>query len=192
MGKKWKTFFTSLEAANLLDPNLDDHIWLLHFLFLPCINQDLQEWAEVWNSHKIRLGDQGKESSPKELFVMGRLEAGFTLDNNHTILPETDVDAVTYGVDWEELDNDELLRHHDEHNNEILEIPQERQPFMPNCPEKFASVQVPTFDCPFNEQTLHEFCELTSGLPQLQSHRMSDRRDLWISALAIARTVSHT
>jgi hypothetical protein len=96
MGRKWKSFFTSLEAGNLLDPNFDDHIWLLHFLFLPCINQDLQEWAEVWNSHKIRLGDQGKESSPKELFIMGRLEAGFTLDNNGSAFDSSNIDSATY------------------------------------------------------------------------------------------------
>jgi hypothetical protein len=67
---------------------------------------------------------------------------------------------------------------------------QEQRPFVPHRPEKFASVQVPSFLCPFNDEDLERFCELVSALPQLHSRNMTDRRALWVSALAIARTLS--
>jgi hypothetical protein len=45
------SFFRDLEHHNDLDPDMGDHLWLLHHLFLDAINTDVSEWAESWNSH---------------------------------------------------------------------------------------------------------------------------------------------
>ncbi|KAI0368680.1 hypothetical protein BV20DRAFT_947886 [Pilatotrama ljubarskyi] len=45
-GAKWKAFFIELERHHRLDPTLPSHVWLLHHLFLPSINQDAVEWAD--------------------------------------------------------------------------------------------------------------------------------------------------
>ena len=44
-GRKWKIFFMDLEAHHGLNPTIPEHIWLLHYLFLPAIQQDAQDWA---------------------------------------------------------------------------------------------------------------------------------------------------
>ncbi|CAA7270905.1 unnamed protein product [Cyclocybe aegerita] len=46
-GAKWKLFFQQLEVHDHLDPDLDLHIWLLHFLFLDTIDQDTIDWANA-------------------------------------------------------------------------------------------------------------------------------------------------
>ncbi|KAJ7796811.1 hypothetical protein B0H14DRAFT_2390310, partial [Mycena olivaceomarginata] len=54
-GFKWKKFFFDLEVNHGLNPSIAAHIWLLHHLFLHCIDQDAQEWAEAWNSHNLQI-----------------------------------------------------------------------------------------------------------------------------------------
>jgi len=52
-GRKWKNLFQTLEARDGLDVNSDAHLWLLHFLFIPMINNDAGQWAAAWNSHVL-------------------------------------------------------------------------------------------------------------------------------------------
>jgi len=47
VGAKWKNFFEELEVQSDLDPNLLSHIWLLHYLFLDKLNQDITDWANT-------------------------------------------------------------------------------------------------------------------------------------------------
>ena len=37
-----------------LDIETNDHIWVLHYMFLPMINDNLYEWVEGWNLHGLR------------------------------------------------------------------------------------------------------------------------------------------
>ncbi|KAJ7740477.1 hypothetical protein DFH07DRAFT_751592 [Mycena maculata] len=48
-GRKWSNFFLALEFSAGLRPDLDAHIWLIHHLFLPAINQDAIDWVRTWN-----------------------------------------------------------------------------------------------------------------------------------------------
>src|SRR5437016_4669654 len=52
VGATWANLFTILELRHGLNINNSNHIWLLHFLFLPTINQDLTFFAESWNHHR--------------------------------------------------------------------------------------------------------------------------------------------
>ncbi len=71
---KWKSLFYSLEREHSLDPHLNRHIWLLHFLFLHRIDNDAQTWAEHWNNHKLAL--RGRSASPLQIWMESQLLRG--------------------------------------------------------------------------------------------------------------------
>ncbi|KAJ7842925.1 hypothetical protein B0H13DRAFT_1648655, partial [Mycena leptocephala] len=111
-GRKWSQFLHSLELGCELRPDLDAHIWLLHHLFLPAINQDAQDWSRVWNEHKIRL-DNERTRSPRDLFFFGMIENGLRgFEEGDDDLDDLDA----YGVDWDDLNNADIMAHHAEFN----------------------------------------------------------------------------
>jgi hypothetical protein len=67
---KWKPFFGGLEAHHGLRVDSATHIWLLHHLFLESLNNDIQEWAEHWNAHGMRLKRE-KDKVPRDMFILG-------------------------------------------------------------------------------------------------------------------------
>ncbi|KAF8146615.1 hypothetical protein K438DRAFT_2092941 [Mycena galopus ATCC 62051] len=81
VGAAWAERFTIFEIRYGLDINNINHIWLLHFLFLPTINSQLAFLAQLWNQHRNQLPDDAM--SEEELEV--------------------------YGIDWEGLRDDALL-----------------------------------------------------------------------------------
>ncbi|TFK45556.1 hypothetical protein OE88DRAFT_1639824 [Heliocybe sulcata] len=111
---KWKNLFINLELYYGLIPENPAHIWLLHLLFLPSINQDAQDWAQAWNSHVIELSDE-TDRSPRDLFFFGLVRHGphslgwasQAQDDEH--LPSDEVAA--YGVDWELMDDRHMMEH---------------------------------------------------------------------------------
>lgn len=106
VGATWARLFTLLEIHHGLDINNGNHIWLLHFLFLPTINQDLTFFAESWNEHSIQIRD-GPNRSPIDMFNFDMLVHGVRgADLLDTMSPE---ELEVYGVDWEALREDRLL-----------------------------------------------------------------------------------
>lgn len=115
VGASWSEFFTILELRHGLDINNVHHIWLLHHLFLIMINQQLQFFAEAWNQHKLQIRD-GPNRSPADLFGFDMMVHGVRGDQ----LPEeamADEEVEVYGVDWEGLNDDRLLRSQRENNH---------------------------------------------------------------------------
>lgn len=84
----WKAFFQELEYQADLDPDLPSHIWLVvHYLFLEPLNQDITDWANSWNNHKMSIHGQGTKS-PAYLRWFSMLEQGargFIPSNFHPI-----------------------------------------------------------------------------------------------------------
>jgi hypothetical protein len=72
---KWKNFFADLERNHNLNPDNEAHIWLLHWLFIDAINEDLMEWVNTWNHHRISLAGE-PDRSPRDMFIFGMLEDG--------------------------------------------------------------------------------------------------------------------
>ncbi|KAK0490172.1 hypothetical protein EDD18DRAFT_1080622 [Armillaria luteobubalina] len=68
---KWKGFFYVLEGSHLLNLLLNQHVWLLHFLFLGKIDGDCQKWANHWNNHKLSL--HGCSASPLQIWMESQL-----------------------------------------------------------------------------------------------------------------------
>lgn len=75
VGASWAEAFTQLELHHGLDINNTHHIWLLHLLFLPAINQQLTFFAESWNQHRIQIRN-GPNHSPADLFSFDMLVHG--------------------------------------------------------------------------------------------------------------------
>lgn len=107
VGAFWAGIFTTLELRHGLNINDIHHIWLLHHLFLPLINQQLTFFAESWNQHRIQIRD-GPNRSPTDMFGFDMLVHGIRGDQ----LPEDDLteeELEVYGVDWDGLHDEQLL-----------------------------------------------------------------------------------
>ncbi|KAK7037429.1 hypothetical protein VNI00_011180 [Paramarasmius palmivorus] len=181
-GMKWYNFFFDLELRHGLVPDIDGHIWLLHHLFLPSIDQDAAEWAGAWNSHRIRL-EESRDSSPNELFIFGALQDGL---RDPTGAVDVVDDIASYGVDWADLSDSSLLRHHNQHNQHELEP---LEPHHSHQPPHLNLVEVPEFEAPFdNEEQATMFFEGLEAIPEYYSRNMNDREQLWTQALRLLRT----
>ncbi|KAJ7453317.1 hypothetical protein B0H11DRAFT_1741447 [Mycena galericulata] len=112
IGATWADIFILLEVRHGLNINNASHIWLLHYLFLKQINDQLRFFMEAWNQHQIRIRD-GPSRSPADMFGFDMLVRGVRgTDPN----PMSEAEMEVYGVDWEALHDDSLLESRQENN----------------------------------------------------------------------------
>lgn len=182
-GRKWKSFFMELEAHHGLDASIGAHIWLLHHLFLPSINQDALEWAESWNAHQLTLPTGGARS-PRDMFIFGLLEYG-TQGIDGLLQQEETVDNLeAYGVDWETMDNTTLMAHYREHNNEAAVATD--HPFAPtSAPPRLSEVTCDEPGCPFTAEQVRELDARLARTVDLHSREMEVRQGVWSAALQL-------
>lgn len=70
--------FYSLEDCGLLDPDNEIHLYALHYVYLPRINQSLQLFWESWNQHTLTSCNC---MTPQQLWMRGLLQnihSGYT------------------------------------------------------------------------------------------------------------------
>ena len=60
--------FTFMEEVGILNPELDVHLYCLHYIFLPRIKNSLQQFISMWNQHP--LGTVSNKS-PLQLWFTG-------------------------------------------------------------------------------------------------------------------------
>ena len=65
--KLYYNLFYFLESQLLLDPLNDNHLFALHYVYLPRINHSLKVFIQGWNFHSIRTAS---ERSPMEMFLI--------------------------------------------------------------------------------------------------------------------------
>ncbi|KAJ7893017.1 hypothetical protein B0H13DRAFT_1719524 [Mycena leptocephala] len=111
IGATWVDVFILLEVQHGLNINNVHHIWLLHYLFLHQINDQLRFFMESWNQHQIRIRD-GPNRSPADMFGFDMLVQGVRGDP----VSMSDAEMEVYGVDWEALHDDALLESRQENN----------------------------------------------------------------------------
>jgi hypothetical protein len=175
VGSKWKSFFLELELNHHLVRHYPTHIWLLHWLFFDSINEDIQEWAEAWNHHRISRRGQ-VDRSPRDLFIFSIIEDGV-----RGMAERVDEDVVnpdTYGVDWEAFDNSAIRTHLENADLEEeagLEDPLDEEDEPCNSP--------------FTEDVVHELEERLSGVVNMSTRNMTIRRLVWDAALNICRNL---
>ncbi|KAJ6608183.1 hypothetical protein B0H10DRAFT_2166639 [Mycena sp. CBHHK59/15] len=180
-GYKWKQFFVDLEVNHGLNPTVPEHIWLLHHLFLHCIDEDAQEWAEAWNSHDLQIRGE-RTRSPHDMFFFSQLNDGPRgLERMVTPLDEEVPDPTTYGIDWEVIDDPTLMHHH------LMQNPQEwenNNPFAPSV-QDLSEVPCEPPDSPFTPaQIAHLDREITAAV-DLTSRSMNIRKLVWKEAFRI-------
>ncbi|TDL14461.1 hypothetical protein BD410DRAFT_734057 [Rickenella mellea] len=188
-GQKWKNFFLDLEHNHGLDPSRTSHIWLLHHLFLNAVNEDAQEWAEAWNSHKMGIRGE-RQRSPRDMFVFGMVQDGVRGLETVVQPAEEDVgDINTYGVDWETHDDNPLMNHHFQHNPQEWE---NDNPFASSgTPANMANVPCEPPNCPFSAEELRYLDQELSRRVNLASRNMEIRRIVWQEALSICQYISN-
>jgi hypothetical protein len=186
-GAKWKELFIALEHNDGLNPSLPSHIWILHFLFLPAIQEDATQWAAAWNCHRMQIRGE-RSRSPEDMFVAGILQRGARgLDLRPLPSLEEDVgDVHQYGVDWSVHRDARLMRHLHENNTADQDS---SQSFC--LPEHMARVECEPPNSPFNDQQAEEFRTrlLESVGDQLHRRDMASRRVVWRHAFAIASDI---
>ncbi|KIY46348.1 hypothetical protein FISHEDRAFT_47409, partial [Fistulina hepatica ATCC 64428] len=104
-------------------------------------------------------------------------------------------DLATYGIDWEDLADDEILRHHILHNpqgEDVYDNEEEASAAFAhtNRPLHMANVEVPAFDTPFTmQEQVDAFNEEVNAIQERLSRDMEDRRMVWIRGLHVLNTV---
>ncbi|KAJ3872646.1 hypothetical protein F5051DRAFT_338978 [Lentinula edodes] len=104
----WHDMLTLLEINHGLQVSNPNHIWLLQHLFLPIINEQLTFWAESWNRHRVSQRT-GPARSPEDMFVFDSLVNGIRGEDLGQFAM-TDEELEVFGVDWEGLQDETLLR----------------------------------------------------------------------------------
>ena len=57
-----------MEDIGILDVNNNIHLFCLHFVYIPRINESLNHFVTAWNHHPLYLASQ---MSPNQLWVSG-------------------------------------------------------------------------------------------------------------------------
>ena len=65
--------FVSLESWGYLDPDNEEHIFCLQYVYNPVINNCLNNFSLSWSNHKIRTAGH---KSPLEFFILGMQQIG--------------------------------------------------------------------------------------------------------------------
>lgn len=174
---KWKPFFEDLELNHGLDPNMHAHIWLLHWLFLDVINEDVQEWREAWNHHQITLPG-GTCRSPRDMFIFSILLDGA---RGMESLP-----ASSSMMEGDQLADEDsplpLLESHIEDGDGENGEGQFSEDIQ-NLPANMSEVICEVPDCPVSEDWIEEMRARICAVVDLSSRNMMIRRFMWQVAL---------
>ncbi|KAJ6522055.1 hypothetical protein B0H19DRAFT_1224048 [Mycena capillaripes] len=180
-GYKWKVFFLDLEVNHGLVPTIPAHIWLLHHLFLHCINEDAQEWADAWNSHDLQIRGE-RTRSPRDMFLFSMVQDGPRGIERLVNPPDESLeDPSTYGIDWDVADDPTLMCHH------LMENPQEwadHNPFAPGV-QDLSDVPCEAPDCPFTPEQVAHLDRVLAQAVDMTSRSMQVRKLVWREAFVI-------
>ena len=180
-GAKWKAFFQELELHHDLNPDNDVHIWLLHHLFLHEINQDASDWAGAWNHHIIMPGRPAR--TPNDLYFFGQLEAGPRGIEDEHIAEE---DLAGYGVDWDDMENEDILNHHDEANPDDA-ISMDDFAIPHTAPTNLSQVDVPAVPSPLTSDQEQLLYHSLAAAHLWEGRSMESYRLRWIEAFHVCR-----
>ena len=111
---RFKSIFCSMEENDLLDPLNDLHLYVLHLIFLPSINNALRELLQDWNNHHLssehnfspyqlwRLGLNSYQISNSEEFNELRKNGweSFGIDYEGPLPSEEDDDVIVPGINF--------------------------------------------------------------------------------------------
>ncbi|KAJ6478459.1 hypothetical protein DFH09DRAFT_951645 [Mycena vulgaris] len=180
-GHKWKLFFVELEVNHGLNPVIPVHIWLLHHLFLQCINDDAMMPR---NSHNLQIRGE-RTRSPRDMFLFSMVHDGPPGLERFADVPEEDIGASsTYGIDWDVADDPRLMRHHLLQN---LHEWEEHNPFAPGIAD-LSDVPCELPNCPFNAEQVAYLDRELAAVVDLTSRSMHVRQLVWKEAFRLCNS----
>lgn len=182
LGAKWAEFFEFLEVQSGLDHNNDNHIWLLHYLYLEDINEELKFFVRTWNHHPIQIRGQ-RDRSPIDMFGFDMLVHGIRGDEFDPIERH---DLELYGVDWEALQDDEIAGMR--LGSGAVTEGTSSQLGRSGPPENLNEVIVEEPTCDLSAEDVDELYAFVRPLFEFSDHDSLVRR--WTLALAFCRTRS--
>lgn len=212
MTATWKDHFLRLELRFGLDINNSNHIWLLHRLYLPIINAQLNFFAESWNQHRLQIHD-GPNRSPADMFGFDMFVCGIrgyrlppepgNAESSNSYLPthelttlppnglQSDIDNLSldelevFGVDWEGLEDNTLLESLGTNGGNNEEATSWIGRVGP--PENLGGVELEAPDAPLSPAELQALEQAV----QPWVGRVDDTSidNLWIHSLAFARNL---
>ena len=173
---KWKPFFEGLEAHHGLRVDSAAHIWLLHHLFLETLNNNIQEWAEHWNAHGMRLKRE-KDKVPRDMFILGMRRR--VVDDAAVRQEEAVEDVEEFGIDWDGIEDEQLVR-------ELQG--QAENPFDGYAPDALNEVPCKPPDCPLTLNQVNGLdATLSTQFNMTAFHDMDVYTAVWIQALTWCR-----
>lgn len=84
--------FDSMEEEGILDPLSDNHLYCLHFIYIPRIQKSLQEFVQQWNQHPMSTTNY---LSPLQMYTAGIIQ---NVDAGYLGLPQ-EQNQNFYGID---------------------------------------------------------------------------------------------
>ena len=96
---KYKNIFMYLEMHGLFDPTNEVHLFSLQYIYLPMVNDSLDELSREWNFYGLKTE---RTTTPRQLWIEGMLS-----NSNNDLTAVTDVledvqpDVSDYGIDEE-------------------------------------------------------------------------------------------
>ncbi|TRM56368.1 hypothetical protein BD626DRAFT_414071 [Schizophyllum amplum] len=190
-GGKWARFFTELEVHYGLDVARPEHIWLLHHLFLPKINEDTLHWMELWNNHPISLTRQPFRT-PEALWNASIVRSGARgLRYTPPEAPAEDHangDPAMYGIDWDAQADNQTMRHYYQYHPHTAS--EDDNPFDPaGTNQRYNEVNVEPPDCPLHPNQVAGLDEFVASRVDTSSSSMEVRRQVWVVALQAAHVL---
>lgn len=74
--------FSHMEDIGILDVDNPAHLFCLHYIYLPRINQSLQDFTSAWNEHPL---SSVRNASPKQLWISGTHPQHLDEQVSHTV-----------------------------------------------------------------------------------------------------------
>ncbi|KAL0069944.1 hypothetical protein AAF712_002839 [Marasmius tenuissimus] len=144
------------------------------------MNEDIEFWRDSWNNHDIAIQDRPSRS-PNNMFSFDMFTSGIRGDSLRNY-PMSEEELEVFGVDWEGLHDDALLKslrgnYNDEGTTSWIG---QRGP-----PPELSEVVVDPPPCSLSEHEVHLLLERVSELPK--TPHKDDVHRLWVTALVYAR-----
>ena len=90
----WRNVFLYLEAECGLDPTNEMHLYALHYVYLPRINNMIEEFQAFWNNHSLRTENN---KTPLQLWTEGFYQ--LTTSRQEADLLDFTENIALYGID---------------------------------------------------------------------------------------------
>ena len=97
IGILFYNLFYFMEDTGILNPDSDNDLFCLHFIYTRMINQALQLFKRSWNNHKLSTE---ANLTPHQLYIKGMLERFGTNDPaTRDVFDDGSIEETRYGVD---------------------------------------------------------------------------------------------